>query len=322
MSGLGAFLVRRTARGIVVLALVTFVMFLLLQAGPGPLELLERNPDYSPADVRRIADERGWDRPWWQQYATWVADFVRGDWGESIYTRRPALEMILERAPVTLVLVIGAQLIAIPLALAASLWLAVRRGSRADAWSTAAASVMMATPPFFIVLLLQLLALSAVQVLGTPIVSTGGSPIDGSVGEFARRLALPMLALSLMLVATWSRYGRSEVGDAIDSEHVSVARAKGLPDALVHRRHALRSALPPVMTLVAIDAAALFTEAVFVEEVFGLQGLGALLIESVSLRDFVVTLDMLVVAGLLMVLANTAADVVARSIDVRSGAAT
>lgn len=321
MSGLGEFLVRRTGRGIVVLVLVTFVMFLLLQAGPGPMELLERNPDYSPEDVQRIARDRGWDRPWWQQYVTWMGSLLQGDWGSSIYTRRPALDMILERAPVTLTLVIGAQVVAIPLALAASLWLAARRGSRADAWSTAVASLVMATPPFFVVLVLQLLALAVVQVLGAPIVSTGGSPIDGSVTEYARRLALPMFALALMLVATWSRYGRSEVGDALDSEHVAVAHAKGLPRQLVQRRHALRSALPPVMTLVAIDAAALFTEAVFVEEVFGLQGLGALLIDSVSLRDFVVTLDMLVVAGLVMVVANTAADVVARSIDVRTGAA-
>lgn len=322
MSGdVGSFIVRRALRGVVVLVLVTFLMFLLLQAGPGPMELLSRNPDYSPQDVARIAKERGWDRPWWSQYGSWVAGFVQGDWGTSLYTRRPALDMILERAPITLTLVIAAQLLAIPLAICASVWLAARRGSRADALAAAVSSVMMAMPPFFVVLVMQLGALALVHAAGAPILSTGGSPVDDSVGEYVRRLALPVVALSMMLVATWSRYGRSEVGSALDSDHVRVARAKGLGEPLLRRRHALRSAMPSIMTLIAIDCAALFTEAVFVEEVFGLQGLGALLLESVSMRDFVVTLDMLVLAGLLMVLANTAADMVTAALDARVGAA-
>lgn len=313
-------IVRRVLRGVVVLVLVTFVMFLMLRVGPDPLAMLSRNPEYSPEDVQRIARERGWDLPWWRQYLAWGADLLRGDWGESVYLRRPALDLILERAPITLALVIAAQVVALPLALLASVWLGARAGSRADSWATVMSSAVMATPPFFIVLTLQLLALVAVHALGYPIVSTGGSPVDGSIGEYVKRLTLPVFALAVMLVATWSRYGRTEMREALASDHVTMARAKGLPRRSIEQRHALRSALPPIMTLVAIDAAALFTEAVFVEEVFGLQGLGALLIESVSMRDFVVTLDMLVIAGSIMVVANTLADVVTMRLDARVGA--
>lgn len=315
------FVVRRVLRGLVVLVLVTLAMFLLLQAGPDPVQMLKANPEYSPADVQRIAHERGWDLPWWRQYLRWGTDFVRGDWGESVYMRRPARDMILERAPVTLTLVLCAQLLAIPLSLLIATALAARRGTRVDRWSSFASYAVVATPPFFIVLVMQMLALMLVHAAGYPILSTGGSPVTSDIGEYARRLTLPVIALTMMLVATWSPYGRSEIGDALDSDYVRVARAKGLPEPLVRRRHAVRNALLPLTTLIAIDCAALFTEAVFVEEVFGLQGLGALLLESVAMRDFVVTLDMLVLAGLLMVVANTLADAVYGVMDARVRAA-
>src|SRR5688572_16268825 len=106
-----------TFRAATTLLAVSFLMFLLLFIGPNPLEQFRSNPEYTPADIERITHEFGWDRPWYVQYGDWLGDFVKGDWGESLRTKRPAKEMIVERLPLTLLLAGIAEMIALSIAI-------------------------------------------------------------------------------------------------------------------------------------------------------------------------------------------------------------
>lgn len=314
-----SWIVTRGGRVLFVCVGVSFIMFLLLFLAPNPVELLKKNPEFSEADVERISAQYGWDQPWYRQYYNWASGFVRGDWGVSTESHLPARDLIVPRIPLTLMLTTSSQLIALLTAIPLGAFLAVNKGSPTDRGAALMAASMMAIPTFFIAILFQVFALKFAQSAGVGFISAGGPPLDHSAAEYARRLFLPVLTLALVLIASWSRYQRSEMLEILDRDHIQAARAKGLPARHIHIRHALRATLLPVTTIVAIDVAALFTGAVFVEEVFGLPGVGALLLDSVAARDVVVCLDIIVLAALFMVIANIAADSLYGRLDARIG---
>lgn len=308
-------LARRLAVAVPTVLGASVALFVLLMVGPDPLAALAQEGD---VDTSQLAHRYGWDRPWHVQYFSWLGHLVRGDWGDSIRTGEPARAMITDRIAVTASLAAWSTLVALGGAVALGLWTARRRGSRGDRVVTGTMVALCAVPSFLVALALQWAAVQAKDTIGITIVYVGGMPRDGGPIEYAQRFALPVLVLSLLQMSTWMRFQRAELIDALASDAVLAARGRGVPPRLLMRRHALRLALAPLVTLSALELGTFIGGAVVVETVFGLPGLGRLLLDSVQARDVVVALDIVLLSAVAIVVATSIADVVVHHIDPRS----
>lgn len=318
-----ATLARRALLAIPTLLAATLLLFLLLAVGPDPLRQLQQEGSLTDSDVVRLTSMYGWDSPWYQQYGRWLGSLLGGDWGTSMRTGRPAWEMLAERIPISLAIGGAALLLSLLVAIPLALLLAARRDSRIDRLGVFTSVALTAVPGFLVAVLLQLAAVQLKDVTGHTVLHvTGAWRGDGAI-EALRRFTLPVLTLTLVQVGAWLRLARAGMLDALGHEFVLAARAKGLPERIVLTRHALRSALAPLVTLVALDLGFLLGGAVIVENVFGVPGMGTLLLDSVQARDSVVALDELVLASLVIVAATLGADGAVAALDprgVREGA--
>lgn len=174
-----------------------------------------------------------------------------------------------------------------------------------------------AIPGFLLALLLQLAAVKIKDVTGHTVLYVSGTPREGGIIEWIQRAVLPVLALALWQISAWVRYQRAELLEILGQDFIAAAHAKGLPERVVTIRHALRCALAPLVTLVALDLGYLVGGALIIETVFSLPGIGRLLVDSVQARDIVVTLDIIALGAVAMVVATAAADVITARIDPR-----
>ncbi len=309
---------KRLAALPVILLATSVLVFFVLSMGPSPMALMMEVANLSPEEVKRIAHEYGWDRPQLVQYGHWLGDTLRGDFGMSVRTFRPAAEMIGERLPLTLTIASLSLLLSVGIGVPLGAYCAARANSKLDYATTFMTLALMAMPGFFMALVLQLGAVGLRDLTGGVVFFTSGTPEAGSsMVEWAQRLTLPVLCLTLTHIAMWTRYQRGELLGVLGEQYVTSARAKGLPPKTVFLRHAMRNAMLPIITLVAIDMGKLVAGAVVVESVFGLPGIGTLLLDSVNGNDRVVVLDILMLVGLMMVLCNALADVVYGALDPR-----
>lgn len=325
--------IRRFLEAIPALLIVSVIMFGLLALGPNPLELLKQNPNITAQDVERLTKQNGWDKPVVEQYVTWAGKFVKGNMGTSTVDGRSAWDKIQERLPLTLMLTGMSMILSISIALPVGAYVAVRKYSKADYITTLLTFGMMASPSFFLALLLQLAALKMQDMNGgTLVFFTAGAPgcVGGDQGfittiagcaltpvETFQRLALPVFALSILQIAGWSRYMRSELLTVLGQEYIRSANAKGIPARIVFMRHAVRNALLPLVTIVALDVAALFGGATITERVFGLPGMGNLLLDSLNQKDIAVVLAIVMIGSALVLFMNTVADILYGVLDPR-----
>jgi peptide/nickel transport system permease protein len=317
---------RRLALMIPTMFVVSVIMFFILMVGPNPLEQLKQNPNFRPEDIARLEKQYGWDKSVPQQYAIWAGNFVTGDFGKSLNTGRSAKETIAERLPLTLMLTGWSMLISLLIAIPIGSYIALKKYSFADYSATFLTFVMMAAPSFFIGLLLQLAALKLQDMNGgNRIFYTGGAPscatsffcIFQAPIEFLQRMALPIIALSLLQVAGWSRYMRSELLTVLNADYIKSATAKGIPGKQVFIKHAMRNSMLPIVTIVALDIALLFSGAVITESVFGLPGMGNLFLYSIQTKDAVVALAITMISVVLVLIMNTVADLAYGALDPR-----
>lgn len=306
----------RAASAVTTLIAASVLMFVLLMIGPDPTALLAQESG-GTVDVARIAADNGWDQPWMVQYAHWASNFVHGDWGTSSRTGESARTLILDRFALTLGIGLSAIVLAMLLSVLLGTWAAYHKGSRRDDLSVAALVGLGAIPGFLLALLLQLIAVKIKDVTGVTVLYVSGTPRDGGMLEWVQRGVLPVLALSLWQVSAWVRYQRAELLEVLGRDFIAAAYGKGLPRRIVLARHALRCAISPLITLIALDLGHLVGGAVIVETVFSLPGIGRLLVDSVQARDIVVTLDIIAIGAIAMVAATAIADVVTARIDPR-----
>lgn len=317
MTSIGDIVRRLLGAGAAMLA-ASLVLFLLLMVGPDPLAQLQQEGE---VDTSQLARQYGWDDPWPVQYGRWLGGIVQGDWGDSIRTGEPAAAMITERLPLTLLLAGSSSALAALAAILVGAWTARRRDTRRDRWTTGTMVAVGAMPSFLIALLLQWCAVQYKDATGSTLVYVGGMPRDGGLIELAQRLALPILVLTLMQFAAWMRFQRSELIGALEDDVVVAARARGIPERDLLRRHAMRRTLAPLLTLIALELGTLVGGTLVVETVFSLPGLGRLLLDSVQGRDIVVALDIVVLGAVAIIVATTIADIVIARIDPRVGVA-
>jgi peptide/nickel transport system permease protein len=268
--------------------------------------------------------ELGLDKPLPQRYVTWLGNFVQGDMGETVrgVEVRP---LLWQRLQITLRMVILASIIAIVLAIGAGVLSAVRQYTVTDYTFTFAGFLFLSMPVFWLAALLKEYgAIRLNKLFGQQVVFTVGAEtpnLTGSLGhrlaDYAGHLFLPTIALALISFAAWSRYQRATMLDVLSSDYIRLAKAKGLSRSRVMTRHALRNALIPLVTVVAIDTGAIFGGAIITERVFSWQGMGALLVQGVETSDINVLLSWLMVTSVIVVLFNLIADVLYAVLDPR-----
>jgi peptide/nickel transport system permease protein len=320
-----SFIARRLLITIPLVLLSSVLVFLLVANAGDPLaDLRNRNPPVSPQVIEEREHELLLDKPLPQRYATWLVNFVQGDMGKSVrgVEVRP---LLWQRLKVTLRMVILASVLAIILAIGAGVLSAVKQYTPTDYSFTFVGFLFLSMPVFWLAALLKEFgAIRLNQLFGKQVVYTVGAEtpnLTGSffdrLGNYAGHLVLPTLALALISFAAWSRYQRATMLDVLGSDYIRLARAKGLSRSRVMVRHALRNALIPLVTVVAIDTGAIFGGAVITERVFSWQGMGALLVDGVTFSDVNVLLAWLMVTSVIVVLFNLIADVLYAVLDPR-----
>lgn len=316
------FIIRRILASIPLLLLVSVLMYLIMYLAPGgPLAMLTMNPRIRPEDVQRIIHMMGLDKPWYLQYWTWLMAYIRGDWGTSFQTHREVFDMIMNRLPNTLQLMGISMVFALMLAIPIGIYSAIRQYSWFDHASTGFSYFGYSMPIFWFGLMLQLFfAYYLYKWTGVHWFYSANMYSVGHEHDIVNRLqhlALPVMTLSIASIAGWSRYQRASMLEVINSDYLRTARAKGLPERTVILKHALRNAMIPLITILTLDIAALFSGAVVTETVFGWPGMGRLFYDAVVSRDYPVVMGSVMLFSVMVVVFNLIADILYAVFDPR-----
>jgi peptide/nickel transport system permease protein len=267
---------------LVTLAAVSVITFVILRIIPGDPAQIILGADTPGDQLAELQRELGTDRPLAVQYVTWAASVARGEFGISLRHKRPVIELIAERLPVTLGLTWLAFLVAIVVGLPLGVHAARHRNRLPDYAALVFSQLGQAVPSFWLGILMILAF--ALQLRWLP--SGGFVPWSDSVWEALRHLVMPSVALGLVLAATIVRMERSSVLEVLEEDFVRTARAKGLAERDVIYRHVLANALIPTVTIVGLQLGTLLGGAIIVEQIFALPGLGRLVLFAVFNRDW------------------------------------
>ena len=311
-----AFIAARLLSLVPVLWGVSVLVFLLIHLIPGnALQMfLGTQVEMTPAQLDELRRLFGLNKSLPLQYADWLGRLVRGDFGVSLRTSRAVLPDILNRLPVSAELTVLALLVALAIAVPVGILSALRRGSPADAVIRVLGLVGLSIPNFWLGTMLLLLLPGRIL----PIASIGVYLrfFANPVGNLTV-MALPALSLGIALAAVVMRFVRSSLLEVLGADYIRTARAKGLREALVIDRHAMRNALIPVITVIGFQAGYLLGGTVVVEEVFALPGMGRFALAAINQRDYPVVQGVVLIIALLFVLTNIAVDVLYAYVDPR-----
>lgn len=337
------YVVRRLLQAIPLLLIISIVIFALLQGSGDPLATLGGRRTVRPEERERLARILGLDKPIYIQYVYWLVgnDWVkidvdndgipetagtrkgilRGDFGTSLVTRgKPAIDIILERLPNTLILMIPAEIIILMTSLAIGIYSAMRQYSWIDQAVTAGSFIGYSMPIFFIALASMYLFAVNFRKWGLPYLPTVGM-FDPKVGKtFSQvviHLVLPIFSMSVVSISGWSRYVRSQMLEVTSQDYIRTAYAKGLSESKVLVRHALKNAAIPMVTLLGIEIPFLLGGAVVTETIFGWPGMGRLFFDHLTRSDTPVVMGILMLISFAVVICQLITDIVYGWLDPR-----
>jgi len=298
------FIVGRLARGIITLWLVVTAVFIVLRLSGDPAEAL-LGPEATPEAIEAFRLRYGLDDPLPVQYARYVGNVLRGDFGSSLQSRRPAGELFLARVGATLQLGLTAIALAAVVGVPLGILAALHRNSLVDRLAMGLAFVGQSAPSFFIGIMLILLLSLRYNLL----------PSSGR-GSW-QQLVMPAITLSTGLLAILARMARSSLLEAIGQDYVRTARAKGLSERRIIAAHCLRNAAIPVVTITGMSVGTLIGGAAITETVFAWPGVGRLTVDAISSRDYPVIQLIVIAVAATVVLANLAVDITYGLLDPR-----
>ncbi len=320
-----AYALRRVLISIPLLLLSSIIVYVLVHFAGDPLRDLEgRNPPVPEAVLQARREGLGLDQPLVTQYWHWLTGVLRGDFGPSVKGIDIGADL-QRRLGVTLRMVVLAMVIAVIIAMVVGVLSAVKQYSTIDYTATLLGFLALSMPVFWLAALLkEFLAIQLNNAVGKTIVYTIGDRTPNLEGSFwdklpniAGHLVLPTIALAAVSYAAWSRYQRSSMLDVLNSDFIRLARAKGLSRRRVLVRHALRTALIPLTTVVALDVGAILGGAVITERVFAWHGMGEMLLTAVNDQDVNRLLAWLMVSAVIVVAFNLIADLLYAFLDPR-----
>ena len=299
------YIVRRLVVLVPTLFCVSVLTFGLQQLLPGDAALALAGEEHDAAVVAAIRAKYHLDQPVPVQYAIWIGNILRGDFGESRRNRIPVAELIASKLPVTIELALCSMIIALAIGIPAGIVSAARKGTPLDVGANLLALSGLSVPHFWLGIMLILFF--AVRLGWLP--ASGYVPPWEGLGRNLTTLALPSFVLGTGVAGVLMRHTRSAMLQTLDADYVRTARAKGVPERAVVLKHALRNGLIPVITLGAIEFGRLLSGAVLTEQIFAIPGFGKLLVDGVFNRDYAVVQAVVLVSASLFVLLNLLADV-------------
>jgi len=334
-----SYIIRRLIQAVPLLFLISFIVFVLISLAPGgPMSAFEENPNLTPEDLARLEEQLGLNKPIHERYLAWISRILVGDWGYSNATRRPVLTEIGDRLPNTLQLMVISFIVTILLAIPIGIISALKQYSVFDHMATFLAFVGQAVPIFWFGLILIIVfnvwlnnpvspssgfAWSHLWDCGDckPLMPGGGMAPYGvenpTLGQRIQHLILPVTMLALFGTGTYTRYMRGQMLEVIHLDYVRTARAKGLSELQVIIRHALKNALTPVITIMALQLPGLFGGALFTETIFSWPGMGRLFFRSAQRVDYPLLMGIVMINASLIILFNLLADITYAVLDPR-----
>jgi peptide/nickel transport system permease protein len=313
---MGAYVIRRLLGAIPLLLVITAVVFALMQLAPGgPLAVYGENPHLTAADLQAIKEAMGLDKPPAVQYLYWLKEVVQLNFGHSLFTGRAVMEMIGERLPATLLLMTVAMSFSLLVGVVLGVLSAIKQYSKFDFTVTTLAFVGYSLPPFWFGIVLMIVFASTLQWLPAGGLADFGQ--EGNPLNVLSHLILPAAMLSILQIASWSRYTRSSMLEVVRQEYIRTARAKGLDEWAVIVKHGLRNGLIPVVTVVALSLPSLFAGAIMTETIFTWPGVGRLFFDALTKSDYPVLMAILTISASLVVIGNLLADMIYALLDPR-----
>jgi peptide/nickel transport system permease protein len=309
------YVVRRVGQALLALLGVSIVVFALIHLVPGDPIRAAMGTRFDPELYQTFLERSGLDQPVLVQYFDWLGRALVGDLGVSFRTGRPVTETIGQRLPATAFLAFGSLIVGLVVALPAGIVSAVRQGKPIDYVANGFAQIGVSIPDFWYGILLILVFAATLGWLPPG----GYVPFTEDPGESLRRLLLPAITAGVVTGAILTRFVRSSVLEALNAEHVRLARAKGLPSRYVLRHHVLRNAWIPIVTITGLQLGTLLGGIVIVEVVFSWPGLGREALDAVQRRDYPVLQGAVLVIAAAFLLINLLVDLLYTRLDPRIG---
>jgi peptide/nickel transport system permease protein len=313
-----SYLFRRIIQAIFTLLIITVLCFILTRLSADPMAQYANRPGLTQEDKERIRRNLGLDQPIPVQYFRWLGLALQGELGNSFFSRQPVSGMIAQRLPMTVILMLTAEIITVFLALALGILSSVRQYSLADNIITTFSFVGFSMPIFFIALGLILIFAVQFKAWGLPYLPTGAdiwNPKDPV--ELIRHMVLPVSALVIIQTAGYARYVRTSMLEVLGLDYIRTARAKGLTSRVVLFKHALRNAALPLVTIIGLDIPYLLGGALVTESVYAWPGMGRLFWEYAQRGDFPVVLGVLLVVSSAVVIFTIVTDLAYTLVDPR-----
>lgn len=307
------FIISRAFAAIPVIIIVSIATFALLRLAPGDPATALAGESATPEVVAAIRQQFGLDQPLYAQYTIWIGNMLHGDFGTSIISGQPVIDMIIDRLEPTLSLALVTITLAVLIAIPLGTLAAAKRGTIVDKLVMLLAVVGFSVPVFVIAYILILIF--SMDLKWFPV--QGFRSISDGIGQFTLYITLPATALTLLYVALITRMTRTSLLEVLNEDFVRTARAKGISETNVLFRHALRNAAVPIITIVAISFATMLTGVVVTESVFNLPGVGRLTIDAVLARDYPIIQAEIFLASIIFVLFNLAVDIIYAVVDPR-----
>ncbi|MBP2227875.1 peptide/nickel transport system permease protein [Azospirillum agricola] len=307
------YIVRRLAGMMVVMLIVAAVVFVIARVVPGDPAAVMLGSSATPEDIAALRGRLGLDQPLLGQFLIYLQQIARLDLGESIFLNRPVAQALAERSELTAMLTLMSVGIAVVIGVPVGILSAAMRGRWIDQASIGLAMLAASVPSFWIGL--TLIKYLAVDLPWFPVAGYG--PPDASFAERLHHLVLPAIALGIPNSALILRFTRTSMLDVLGDDYVRTARAKGLSPLVVVLKHALRNAMIPILTVIGLTAAVMIAGAIVTETVFGLPGVGNLIVSAVLRRDYPVIQGALLVVSAIYVLINLSVDLLYAVVDPR-----
>jgi peptide/nickel transport system permease protein len=292
---------------------ISLVIFVIVHLLPGDAADVLLGTDYDFETARQLRHEWGLDQPLTVQYMKWLSHMLYGDWGRSLYTSKPVFQEVLRRLPVSLQLIAMAICFALLVSVPTGVISAVRPHSWYDYTAMTTALMGISIPPFFLGILLFLLFSLALEWL--PV--AGYESLTDGLWDNLRHMILPAIALGFSRAALLARLVRTGMLEVIRLEYITTARAKGLGEALVITKHALKNALIPTVTVIGLQIGFMVGGAIIIEKLFAVPGLGSFGIDSITSRDYPQVQGFILISALVFVLCNLLVDILYAFFDPR-----
>ncbi|MDW3221478.1 MAG: ABC transporter permease [Paracoccaceae bacterium] len=299
------YIVQRVLAAIPVMGFVALFVFLLLRLTPGDPAAILAGDTATPAQLDAIRESLGLNEPLFTQFFSWIGQLLQGDFGTSILSGKPVIELISDRMEPTISLALTTIVLSVIIAVPLGVIAAWKQGTLIDRFVMLLSVLGFSVPVFVIGYLM--ISLFSMELKWFPV--QGFRPIGDGLGDFLHRIALPTFTLTLLYIALIARITRTSMLEILGDDYIRTARAKGLPESRVLMRHALRNCSVPIITVIGIGFALIISGVVVTESVFNLPGLGRLTVDAVLSRDYPVIQAVILLASLIYVVINLMIDI-------------